>query len=420
VISNLKIDFLQSSSTSIHYLVGNNGAGKTHILEALYKGIHGEISSIHGSVEFDLVVNDQVASKDCSLQCKWNQGSYNPGTIVGLDASKEDAERNRKAVLSGVEINFQPSDIKSTTADTADEETPREKSINLQQQIPQLLINLRQQDANLRSDWMAQNSGSETSIPQYVPGEKLHRFIKAYDTIFDGQKKFKEIREVSGKYNIIFQDAHGAEIELGSLSSGEKQVIYRIGFILKNLETLNEGLVFIDEPELSLHPQWQLNFKKLLLQIFDESSVQIFIATHSPYIFGELDSSKEECIKIDRTANSAKRIEFPVGIPSMNMVNFLAFGIPSKELHVELYSVTQEISAEDNIALHDIWLEQKGLAKENRSKAGTENFSGTSRSALETKPTWIRNKTSHADNLDRKDFSETDLDSSLKEMIMLL
>jgi len=42
--------------------------------------------------------------------------------------------------------------------------------------------------------------------------------------------------------------------------------------------------LFIDEPELFLHPQAQKNFYNLLKKITDENNIQIFYTTHSPYL----------------------------------------------------------------------------------------------------------------------------------------
>lgn len=42
--------------------------------------------------------------------------------------------------------------------------------------------------------------------------------------------------------------------------------------------------IFIDEPELYLHPQAQRNFYKILRKIADEKNIQIFYITHSPYL----------------------------------------------------------------------------------------------------------------------------------------
>ena len=42
--------------------------------------------------------------------------------------------------------------------------------------------------------------------------------------------------------------------------------------------------IFIDEPELFLHPQAQRNFYKILRKLAEENDIQIFYITHSPYL----------------------------------------------------------------------------------------------------------------------------------------
>jgi len=42
--------------------------------------------------------------------------------------------------------------------------------------------------------------------------------------------------------------------------------------------------IFIDEPELFLHPQAQRNFYKILRKLAEENDIQIFYIAHSPYL----------------------------------------------------------------------------------------------------------------------------------------
>ena len=68
-------------------------------------------------------------------------------------------------------------------------------------------------------------------------------------------------------------------ISSDKLSSGEKQML---SFLCYNAFNLGMA-VFIDEPELSLHIDWQ---RLLLPTLLDQSTGnQFFIATHSPFIF---------------------------------------------------------------------------------------------------------------------------------------
>ena len=71
-------------------------------------------------------------------------------------------------------------------------------------------------------------------------------------------------------------------INITSLSSGEKQL-----FILLTEALLQRGIphLFIaDEPELSLHIEWQRKILNALLDL--NPNAQIIVATHSPEIAG--------------------------------------------------------------------------------------------------------------------------------------
>lgn len=65
-------------------------------------------------------------------------------------------------------------------------------------------------------------------------------------------------------------------IPISRLSSGEKQLLS----ILINTLTAGESAVLIDEPELSMHPDWQMSLLGSMRRI--NPSAQIIVATHSP------------------------------------------------------------------------------------------------------------------------------------------
>jgi predicted ATPase len=93
-----------------------------------------------------------------------------------------------------------------------------------------------------------------------------------------------------------FQIKCGArEIKLTELSSGEKHLVALLGRVALSPE---QGAVFVaDEPELSLHLEWQ---RKILPAIQSLSpGIQIIVATHSPAIVpeGALLIDLEECVR---------------------------------------------------------------------------------------------------------------------------
>ena len=70
-------------------------------------------------------------------------------------------------------------------------------------------------------------------------------------------------------------------IESDKLSAGEKQML---SFLCYNTFSENTA-IFIDEPELSLHVDWQRLLLPTLLE--QETGNQFFIATHSPFIYAK-------------------------------------------------------------------------------------------------------------------------------------
>lgn len=92
--------------------------------------------------------------------------------------------------------------------------------------------------------------------------------------------------------NLTLGEVNNA-ISSDKLSAGEKQML---SFICYNAFTKNHS-IFIDEPELSLHPDWQRTLVPTLLN--QGSNNQFFMATHSPFIFAKY-SDKEIILSEDK------------------------------------------------------------------------------------------------------------------------
>lgn len=90
-----------------------------------------------------------------------------------------------------------------------------------------------------------------------------------------------------------------------NLSSGEQHfVIQLITLIIK----ADQGsLILIDEPELSYHPAWQMDYLKNLKRIANVRQYQFILATHSPQIFDYRWNYTIDLYK--QAANDAEGIE---------------------------------------------------------------------------------------------------------------
>lgn len=76
------------------------------------------------------------------------------------------------------------------------------------------------------------------------------------------------------------------KIALPFLSSGEKQLLFLL------IETLvaNVNTILIDEPELSMHVDWQKTLVRSM-QLLNPNA-QIILATHSPEIMADIPDDK--------------------------------------------------------------------------------------------------------------------------------
>ena len=88
--------------------------------------------------------------------------------------------------------------------------------------------------------------------------------------------KFNELND-----SFTFITPTGAEIDLGDGATGIKAFAV-LSLLVKNKSINDKTLLILDEPEAHLHPQWIIEFGRLLTLIHEYIGAKIFVATHSP------------------------------------------------------------------------------------------------------------------------------------------
>ena len=87
---------------------------------------------------------------------------------------------------------------------------------------------------------------------------------------------------VDRERGFVVAGADGRELDLDALSSGEQhELVLHYGLLFR---VRPNTLVLIDEPELSLHVAWQKRFLPDILEIAQTASIDVLLATHSPFI----------------------------------------------------------------------------------------------------------------------------------------
>jgi predicted ATPase len=151
---------------------------------------------------------------------------------------------------------------------------------------------------------------------------KYYTYKYKFDlTYFYTQNDIEEILRTLEKFNIVKNLGINIKIQkfyeknkytrtsdnriycLAFLSQGERYLLYLILSINYYAEQFKREILLLDEPEVGLHPKWQ----KLLPQIFAEfPNLQFIISTHSPFIISEAskyDNQKVYLIKEGQTVD---------------------------------------------------------------------------------------------------------------------
>jgi len=132
------------------------------------------------------------------------------------------------------------------------------------------------------------------------------------------------------------------DIPINKRGSGVKRLILLNFFRAEAERRKNENnapsiIYAIEEPETSQHPNHQRKLIEAFIELSQSVNTQILLTTHSPSIVRLLEFDHIKLIKNEpnKEVVNVRRNELPY--PSLNEVNFLAFGESNDEYHNELY-----------------------------------------------------------------------------------
>ncbi|AAZ26602.1 hypothetical protein CPS_0493 [Colwellia psychrerythraea 34H] len=101
-------------------------------------------------------------------------------------------------------------------------------------------------------------------------------------------------------YNLKFEKQ---SIDSSRLSSGQLCVLNLIFGISSKI--LNNSLILIDEPEISLHPHWQSNIISVIHNSFKNyTACHFIIATHSPHIISNVIKNNSSLVLMENSENN--------------------------------------------------------------------------------------------------------------------
>jgi predicted ATP-dependent endonuclease of OLD family len=215
------------------------------------------------------------------------------------------------------------------------------------------------------------------------------------------------------------------DIPINKRGSGVKRLIllnfFRAEAERRQREANNQHIIYaIEEPETSQHKHHQKMLIDALKTLAATNGVQIIITTHSSDIVKQLKFSQ---LKLIRNTDTGKTIENvaknSLPYPSLNEVNYLAFGDVTEEYHNELYGflqskATNEDSKNEKEKHFETWLVSKGCVK---SMQWIRQIQGVAQPAIQMTPqTYIRNYIHHPENQNNAKYTNEQLKNSIDMM----
>lgn len=124
--------------------------------------------------------------------------------------------------------------------------------------------------------------------------ESLKSIYEKIDSVCEGA--LVSDSSSSGKIEFEYKNS-GKRLSPESLSTGLKSFVI-IKTLLKNGLLKENGTVILDEPEVHLHPKWQLLFAEIIVLLHKELGIHILLNTHSPYFLEAIEvyASKHEVV----------------------------------------------------------------------------------------------------------------------------
>lgn len=200
------------------------------------------------------------------------------------------------------------------------------------------------------------------------------------------------------------------DIPINKRGSGVKRLVlisfFRAEAERRQSESSLPNIVYaIEEPETSQHPDHQRGLTDALIELSKADNTQVLLTTHSPEIVKRL-RFEDILLVSSEVEGKVSRIEkHELPYPSLNEVNFAAFGEATFEYHNELYG----------------FIEAEGKLNEYRAGKDVMAYKKVKRdSSIETQQItlteYIRHQIHHPENTNNPAFTKEELIASIQKM----
>ena len=364
LISKMELEFQKG----INLLIGDNGVGKTSILDAIAISLRETIGSFNVTQKKmetkDISVGEEKAIiysvvSDGKEEYYAAQGINSKGkSLIFLDKEK----RKRLSVYLSNRYLYPVISYHCVSAGKQEKPYKTLKRDRMQGYVG--CLNGRA-DILLVTKWLNKAQDDEKDKYFSIINEFLKNMLP--ERIIDITYNQEEFMVKTGQ----------KEVPLSYMSSGFQSILNLVMDISFRLTVLNPsiahpakmfGIVLIDEIELHLHPKWQWSVLSCLEKMFP--NIQFIISTHSPMII----SSCKKCNLISLSINSNGELEY--SSPSTNglygkaIEDVLVYNMSSQRIPSKLMDYFEEFQ---KYYIMGEYISAENVLKKMEKKYGSDN-----------------------------------------------
>ena len=312
-------------SSGVNLLIGDNGVGKTTVLEALALSVQAYFSRMNDITKKGITQKDVRFTSSLVGDASQHRMYYTPTTIKSTvelggveyssEISREDETNATRTKYAGKELatagrellNSQTEILPvicyfstSRVVDTQKASTSSVGKNKLNDRRCGYMDCLNATlDRKALTDWAFKMAMAE--YKKGMPIAEYEAFKKAVGTFMQKMNDLNEIPLV--EYTRDFEDItyteNGKTMLVNYLSAGYQSLLWMLMEISFRIALLNpemsdysqaEGIVLIDEIDMHLHPRWQWKILDALHSSFPKA--QFIAATHSPIIISSFRDAK--------------------------------------------------------------------------------------------------------------------------------
>lgn len=337
-IQDLKLSF--PDGPGIVMLLGDNGVGKTSILQAISTGLSGYLQGIKGSSPKNILMQDvrihteQIGGASTAIvrvtpvkiSCRatihnevfewerireWEEGSQAIPTATLFSSTKSSlksfARRMSNDPFTVLPIlRYLPTDRLFVAEKLTDDDSPQLKYQKKEEKLVDRCNGYagcfrNTIDRSLINAWILKMDMEQYFRGQEIPEYKaFKKIIGAFMAIMVNRKQPPQLY-YSRQFRSIVYEENGQPLPISYLSAGYQSLLwivmdiaFRMAFLNPHLGEelhMTPGIVMIDELDMHLHPKWQWNVLQALRETFP--NVQFIVATHSPIL---VSACKDGCL----------------------------------------------------------------------------------------------------------------------------